>query len=195
MKNKRILIVITVLLLLSGSYFLYQGAYAKYRKKVVQTVNISLAKWDIKINSESIAGKQSISSTVIPIFEANDYIAEGVIAPGASGYFDIEIDATDVDVSFGFELDVVVADQEKFPDIIAYGYIVNPGEDSEILEFSEEGITGEIAHNTPITKLRIYIKWDDSSENVMDNAADTALAIGNATLGMNATFVFTQINQ
>ena len=195
MKNKRILVVITVVLLLCGSYILYQGAYAKYRKKVIQTVNISLAKWDIKINSESIAGKEAISSTVIPIFEANEYISDGVIAPGASGYFDIEIDATDVDVSFGFNLDVVVADQESFPDIVAYGYVVNPNEDSEILEISESGITGEIAHNTPVTKLRIYIKWDDSSENVMDNAADTALAISNATLAMNASFVFTQINQ
>lgn len=195
MKKKRFLVVITVILLLAGSYFLYQGAYAKYRKKVIQTVGISLARWDIKLNSESIAGKETISSTVIPVFEANDYMAEGVIAPGASGYFDIEIDASDVDVSFNYSLTVSVADQETYPDIVAYGYIIDPDNNSEILNISEDGISGEVVHNTSSTKLRIYIKWDDSSENVMDNAADTALAISNATLGMKASFIFTQINQ
>lgn len=194
MKKKRLLVVITVLLLLFGSYFLYQDAYAKYRKKVIQNVDISLANWDIKLNNESIAGKDTISSTVIPTFETNEYMAEGVLAPGASGYFDIEIDATDVDVSFNYELTVAVADQEKYPDIVAYGYTIDPDNNTDISDISGAIITGDIVHNTPLTKLRIYIKWDDSSTNAMDNAADTALAISNASLGMKATFLFSQIN-
>ena len=194
MNRKRFLVVITVLLLLVSSYFLYQGAYAKYRKKVIQKVDISLARWDIVLNNESIAGKNTISSTVIPKFESNDYMAEGVLAPGVSGYFDIEIDACKVDVSFSYELTVAVADQEAYPDIIAYGYTIDPDNNNEISDISGAVITGSVVHNTPLTKLRIYIKWDDSIDNAMDNAADTALAISNASLGMKATFLFSQIN-
>lgn len=169
-----------------------QSTYAKYRKKVEQGVQLSLARWNIVLNNQSIAGKTSVSSDVVPYFEANEHMAENVLAPGATGYFDIEIDASDVDVSFSYLLNIV--QNEQYPDIIAYGYSLDTTS-NQILDIPEDGITGNIVHNTPLTKLRIYIKWDDSSENVMDNATDTALAINNSTFTLNASFVFTQINQ
>lgn len=190
--KKRILSYLFVFLLLISSFYLIQSTYAKYKKKVEQGVQLSLARWNIILNNQSIAGKTTVSSDVVPYFEANEYMAENVLAPGATGYFDIEIDATDVDVSFNYLLNII--QNEEYPDIVAYGYSLDPTSE-QILDIPEDGITGNIVHNTPLTKLRIYIKWDDSSENVMDNATDTALAINNSTFTLNASFVFTQINQ
>lgn len=192
MKKKRILTICLVLLLTISSLYLLQSTYAKYRKKVEQGVELSLARWNIKLNNQSIAGKTAVSSDVTPYFEENENIAENVLAPGVTGYFDIEIDASDVDVSFNYLLNII--QNEQYPDIIAYGYSLDPTS-NQILDIPEDGITGDIVHNTALTKLRIYIKWDDSSENVMDNAADTALAINNSTFTLTASFVFTQINQ
>jgi len=192
MKKKRILVIVFILLISISSFYLLQSTYAKYRKKVEQGVQLSLARWNIVLNNQSIAGQTSISSDVTPYFETNEHIAENVLAPGVTGYFDIEIDASDVDVSFNYLLNII--QNEEYPDIVAYGYSLDPTS-NQILDIPEDGITGNVIHNTPLTSLRIYIKWDDSSTNLMDNATDTALAINNSTFTLTASFVFTQINQ
>lgn len=192
MKNKKLFIVI-ISLIFCCSVYLCQSTYAKYRKKVDQNVNISLASWNIKLNNQSIAGKQTVSGNIVPVFEANEYTAENVLAPGTTGYFDIDIDATGVDVSFSYELNVKVNDSDIYPDIIAYGYTLDPDNNNEVLDIPTDGMTGEIVHNTNSTKIRIYIKWDDSVNTSMDNAADTALAIKNSKIIMKATFLFSQI--
>lgn len=193
MKDKKLFILVSILLICCCFVVLYQDSYAKYKKKVDQNVGITLASWNIKLNNESVAGKETVEGNIIPTFENNEYTAENVIAPGSIGYFDITIDATEVDVSFSYELSVVVNDNELYPDIIAYGYAINPTEDSVASEFPQEGITGTITHNSNDTSIRIFIKWDDSENASMDNIQDTALAIANEEVSMKASFHFTQI--
>ena len=192
MSKRDALIVIFTLLLLVSGYLLYQETFAKYKKKVIQEVDISLASWDIKLNNESIAGKNTISGNITPIFESNEYVAENVIAPGINGYFDIDIDATSVDVSFSYLLKI--EQNDEYPDIVAYGYALDLDNPTP-LDIPEDGINGEIVHNTESTKIRVFVRWDDSNENVMDNAADTAVAINNSEIRINANFNFTQINK
>ncbi len=193
MKDKKLFILVSVLLICCCLVVLYQDSYAKYKKKVDQNVGITLASWNIKLNNESVAGKETVTGNIIPTFLESEYTAENVIAPGSSGYFDINIDATDVDVSFSYTLSVEVNDNELYPDIIAYGYALNPTEDSTASDFPQDGITGTVGHNTNDTSIRIYIKWDDSENASMDNIQDTALAIANEEVSMKATFHFTQI--
>ena len=138
---------------------------------------------------------RAVTGNVVPIFVENEYTASNVIAPGSSGYFDINIDASDVDVSFSYELSVQVNDNELYPDIVAYGYALNPTESSTPLDFPDGGITGEVTHNTNNTSIRIFIKWNDGEGSSMDNIQDTALAIANEQVSMKASFHFTQIKQ
>ena len=188
-------ILVSFLLICCCLVVLYQDSYAKYKKKVDQNVGITLASWNIKLNNESVAGKDTVTGNVVPIFVENEYTASNVIAPGSSGYFDINIDASDVDVSFSYELSVQVNDNELYPDIVAYGYALNPTESSTPLDFPEGGITGDVTHNTNNTSIRIFIKWNDGEGSSMDNIQDTALAIANEQVSMRATFHFTQIKQ
>lgn len=193
MNTKNMIKIGLIALSILIAFFLLRDTFAKYRKKIDNNVDINLANWNIKLNGESIAGKDTISSKIVPIFEENDYIAENVLAPGVKGYYDIEIDATEVDTSFSYTFTTKVSDEEKYPDIAAFGYTINPDSTEEIIEYTGESITGTIEHNTPSTKIRIYIEWDDSDTNKMTNAEDTALAINNNELTMNAEFLFEQI--
>ena len=195
MNKKQIIIGSVVLVVLIISFFVVQDTLAKYRKKVDENISLGLARWDIKLNNESIAGKESITSDVTPIFEESDYVAENVIAPGITGYYDIVIDATEVDVSFSYKLTSIVNEVEKYPDIVAYGYTIDPDNNEEISNYEETGIEGTIAHNTEETKIRVYIKWQDDEGNAMDNAEDTALAISKSSIEMHSTFNFTQIKE
>lgn len=193
MKTKTIIKTSLITMAVLLALFLLQDTFAKYRKKVDNNVDINLANWNIRLNGESIAGKSTVSSKIIPVFEKNEYIAENVLAPGVRGYYDIEIDATEVDTSFSYTFTTKVSEEEKYPDIIAFGYIIDPENNTEIIEYSGGSIYGTIEHNTPSTKIRIYIEWDDSDSNKMTNAQDTALAIYNSALTMNAEFKFEQI--
>ena len=195
MNKKQIIIGSVVLVVLTISFFVVQDTLAKYRKKVDENISLGLARWDIKLNNERIAGKESITSDVTPIFEESDYVAENVIAPGITGYYDIVIDATEVDVSFSYKLTSIVNEVEKYPDIVAYGYTIDPDNNEEISNYEETGIEGTIAHNTEETKIRVYIKWQDDEGNAMDNAEDTALAISKSSIEMHSTFNFTQIKE
>ncbi len=187
--------MLLIFLLFGVTFFLLQDTLAKYRKKVDENVDISLASWNIKLNGESVAGKSSITGNITPIFDESEHVASGVLSPGIKGYFDIDIDASDVDVSFTYHLSVLASDVESYPDIIAYGYTLDPDNNGDVIDYAEDGIDGSIVHNTASTKIRVYIMWDDSDSNSMDNAQDTALAIANENITMKATFNFEQIKE
>lgn len=193
MKKKYLFILLFLVVLITFCAIL-QSTYAKYRKRVEQGVELTLARWNIKVNDESIAGKDSLAENIIPKFEGNEYVLDDVIAPGSTGYFDIVIDSSEVDVSFKYTVFVATDEAEKYPDITAYGYAVNPTDNGEITDYTDEGITGEIEHNTPLTTIRVYVKWNDDENNTMDNIQDTLLAIENQTLSMNTNIHFEQIN-
>ncbi len=195
MNKKSFIIVILLLLSLFGMSLFVQDTLAKYRKKVSQEVSLNLARWNIKLNNEDIVGKDVITSKITPVFSKNEYVADNVLAPGITGYFDIEIDASEVDVSFTYQLTSVIDDSKTYPDIVVYGYTLDPDNSEEITPYTEEGISGTIEHNaTEPVKVRMHIKWDDSAENQMDNLQDTALAIEKSEVIMRGTFTFKQIN-
>lgn len=192
--KKKYLFILLFLGILIVSGIILQSTYAKYRKKVDQGVELTLARWNIKLNNETITGKDVLSEKIVPKFEGNEYVLDDVIAPGSTGYFDLLIDSSEVDVSFKYTISVATEDIEKYPDIVAYSYVINPTDNSETLDYTDEGITGEIEHNTPLTTIRVYVKWNDDENNTMDNIQDTLLAIENQTLNMNTTLHFEQIN-
>ena len=103
MKDKKLFILVSVLLICCCLVVLYQDSYAKYKKKVDQNVGITLASWTIKLNNESVAGKETVTGNIIPTFLESEYTAENVIAPGSSGYFDITINPSNVDLSFDYK--------------------------------------------------------------------------------------------
>lgn len=195
MKHKKMIKIVLILFIILDILFLFQSTYAKYRKKVDQNIDIGLADWNILLNNQSIVGKDTVEGEIIPIFEQNENVKENKLAPGVKGYFDITINATNVDVSFSYDLSVSVADAEKYSDIKAYGYQLDPDNTTEILDYNGESIGGNIVHNTPLTKIRIYIRWDDDEGSTMSNQEDTMLAITNKTLKMKAAFRFEQLKE
>lgn len=80
--------------------------YAKYLTAADGNGEVSIAKWNIAVNNLSIKNNTDISSTIQPIFPGTENIAEGIIAPNAEGYFDLNLDFTNVDVSFEYSLTV-----------------------------------------------------------------------------------------
>ena len=185
-KNDKIFIIIFIGIVSFSLLYLFQASYAKYRRQVNASVQARIASWNIKVNNESIINKTELTSNIVPVIDTSQYVKANVIAPGTGGYFDITIDATNVDVN-------EVSDETPLEDLIFTKYLLNGNQ----YNFSTPGkITGNIAKNTSSTSLRIYFKWNDDSTNTMDNADDTAYATDatHENTEITVTIKFTQRN-
>lgn len=199
MKGKKKDITFIIIFFLSVTMmlaYLFQSSYAKYRKNIEAESSLRIASWDIKLNNESLAGKTKLTNNLTPTYVENEYVNAGVIAPGGEGYVDININAAKVDVTFTYSVTVGLADDNVVEDLKITHYQINPSyatSEKKQLNQNSKKVTGTILHNTTLTTIRLFVSWDDSETNIMDNKKDTAIAIEpNAEAIIKATINFTQ---
>ena len=164
--------------------------YGKYREEVTSTSDMNIARWLILVNNHDIRSQTNVNSIITPIFEGTNDIKNGVIAPTSVGYFDVVIDSSNTDVSFNYEISTGVNENSAVKDLIVTGYSINDGEvinsDNSMVISNSIRYTDHVSQ----TKVRVYLKWDDSENNVMDNTADTNATLeGNALLNVNLKFI------
>ena len=187
--KKRILVLILFCLVF---IFLFQEAYAKYRKYATVQVDNTIAKWNIKINNELIGNKTTLTNNIVPTIENNNYVKTNVLAPTSTGYFDIDIDATDADVTFTYEITISKLNNSTIEDLNIYGYSVDNF--NVVNNVVNNTVAGTITHNTALTKVRVYFNWVDDGTDTMNNQADTNAAVGNtANANILASFHLTQV--
>lgn len=193
MKLTRKVQILLFAIALLFSIMTVSDTYSKYLTSATGTSDISIARWRILVNNEDIRNNSDISQVITPIFDSNSHIAEGVIAPTSQGYFDIIIDHTAADVSFNYEIGVTTNESSSVTDIMATGYSINGG---EIIELEEgDTISADVLNSTTVKviNIRIYIIWDDSETNVMNNSEDTEATISSNPAKIDTNLTFTQI--
>ena len=189
--NDKKFLAIFILVVVLSLFYLFQSSYAKYRKQVTGDIQARVANWKIKVNNEDIENKTTLTNRITPILEENEFVSEGVIAPGSTGYFDITINAEEVDVDFNFEITSEVDENTPLLDLIFYKYTINDTE----YTFEDTGtLTGTINKNTGDTPIRIYFKWNDDATNQMNNQEDTTYGTTEdyENTNVNVTIHFTQ---
>ena len=105
-----------VLLLMSCSLCLcfMSSTYSRYVAGTTGNIDILFAKWQILINTQDITDQNNSNITITPTIEQNENIRENTVAPTSKGYFDIDIDPTNVDVSFRYSIDLEIDNEHKF---------------------------------------------------------------------------------
>ena len=190
-KNDIKFISIFIIIVLLAFLYLGVNTYSKYRKQVAAKGEATVARWLIKVNTEDIRGKTQLTNNITPVWDANSYVKDDLIAPGSTGYFEITIDATQVDVDFNYEIENLNDSTAALPDLIITSYQINGGTETTT---TGNRITGEIAKNTNSTVIKAYIKWnDDPATQSMDNQADTTFAQqADTTADISLRLKFTQ---
>ena len=173
-KSDKIFIIVFIGIVTFSLLYLFQASYAKYRRQATGDIQARIASWNIKVNNETIINKTTLTSDIIPVIDTNPYVKEDVIAPGTTGYFDIIINATNVDVDFTYTITLSVDEDTPLTDLVITGYKLNNG--TLTTYNSTTGIVGDITMNTSQTTIRVYFEWDDSATNNMNNAEDTEYA-------------------
>lgn len=194
MKNyKKFILLITLILILTLILVLIQ-IFAKYLTSASGDATMTVARWNILVNDLSIKENTDISNTLAPVFPGNGNIADGIIAPTAEGYFDLNFDFSDADVSFKYEITTTVDENSSVKDLVTTGYSIDDGEKIVFDELNSP-ITDTILLTDEIDtqKIRVYVKWNDDETATMDNEADTIATTSDTPALLHVSISFTQI--
>lgn len=186
LKKLYLLLALASLLLLVS---VIQNTYAKYISKATANSNFTIASWNFKVNNQDINANSNFSNVIVPVFENNPNIKDNVIAPTSEGYFDINIDHSNVDVSFTEKINLNLSDANTVSDLKITGYAINDG---SIIEFNGNEISTDclLSDNVKINKYRIYVTWIDGDGQTMQNKDDTeATKNGNASISVSLSFI------
>ena len=179
MKEKKYIIIMGIIIIILLSIII-GNTVAKYITSKSSDADINIARWQVLVNNTDITSAATLNNIITPVFPGNNNIASGVIAPTAEGYFDITIDASNTDVSLGYEITTSPNDTSIVTDLVMSGYSIDGGTKQAIVpdENDEFKVTGNILYNSQDkdVSLRIYLKWNDDENDgaEMDNSDDTS---------------------
>lgn len=174
--NKKILIkilIIAVLFILILMAYKLVDIYAVFYSEGQAIVSQSNATWKILVNNLSISS-QSSNTFNVDTFEMEDstHVLDGKIAPGVTGYFYIEIDPgqTDVSIKYSITLDETQMSNDKMK-IVSLEEIES---DTDLILEDETTYTGVISLSDiqagKKAKIKVLLTWENDEQN---NEQDT----------------------
>lgn len=192
-KKKKIILLLAFIAL-----FVFVGStaytYAKYFSVKEGTMGTQIKVWDIKINNESIKNGQTLTERITATIDANTHTAENKIAPGSKGQFTIELDYSNVDLSFNYELSM--GENDNLPDLKIYKLVVDG---QEITATDGAKINNNVLITDPDDDrkkiIEVFIEWNDDENNgaTMSNEQDTQIPINYDSIEFDVDITLTQI--
>ncbi len=158
-------LIILFVVLLSITAYELSVSYALFESENDFVVNSDIGKWEISVNDSMIneTGTFSVNSVHV---DSDSNVRENYFAPGTSGYFDVEIDPNETDVSIYYEIvcrtDYITNSQ------ISLTRIQNVGK-PDLINVADYTYAGVIPlsdiQNGDVTTIRFYITWDNNENN------------------------------
>ena len=197
MKNHKKFLLLLIGLCICFLLFFIVQIYAKYLTSAEGNTALTIANWNISVNNLSIKNNTDISNSIVPVFPGNEHIASNIIAPTAEGYFDLNLDFSNADVSFKYEITALADENSSVQDLVSIGYSIDDGEKITFENYNTP-ITDiiKLTDNIPSRKIRVYIMWDDDTDTqTMTNDADTISTISENPPLLHVNVSFTQITE
>ena len=169
------------------------NTYSRYVADTTGNLKIAFAQWQILVNNDDITNNTTSSVVLNPIINENEYVESNKLAPSSSGYFDISIDPTNVDVAFNYEITLKVLN-ENIPDLMISKYAIlnkdyeegntityNNIENNKIqgsldLDKIASGTDEIIESNFEPFIIRVIFDWYEGESEQMNDKEDTLIA-------------------
>ena len=203
-KFKVLLVIISLSLTLS----LMSNTYSRYVADTTSDIELQFANWQILVNENDITNNSVSSINIVPILEENNNIATNSIAPTSKGYFDIEIDPSNVEVSFDYQINFELLN-DNMPDLLISKYAILDsnyveGDSLTTIPITDNQINNLLTYDSSIEnfrfepfKVRIYFEWYEGQDENMNDEADTQIgneaATNDTKLQIKTTIAFSQI--
>ena len=183
-KKKAFLMLACVWFIITFSVI--QTTYAKYVTNLNANANISISYWNILVNNQNITENSDLSAVMSVVLPGSEYAKSDVLVPGSTGYFDLNIDSSQVTVPFTATISTAINEASSLKtDFVVTGYSIDGG---EIIELTDtNSFTYSIGSDVSNTIITIYTTWVDDG---LDSTEDTSLGIlgGTAILDVNVKF-------
>jgi len=187
-KFRLLLACISLLLLVD----MIQDSYAKYISSTDAESNLTIASWSFLVNNQDVINNSNFSNTITPVLDQNNNIMSGKIAPTSTGYIDVTIDSSNVEVAFNEQISLSTGASNTVDDLIFTGYKLNNGQTIAFTNNTNPTIT--VNHNIneqlTVNTYRFFIEWNDGPNSTMDNSDDVdAATSGVANIEVNINFI------
>ena len=196
-KNRLFIIGIAVVMVALVSLTLVSNTYAKYTSTKQATASTRVAKWDVKVNNTNLGSAGNITFGLFDTILDSDGTAEtdvssGLIAPGTSGTFTINVlNASEVTAAITATATVTNSDNVPIEFRI--------GDSGSFQALTSANLTNALALNDTVLAIgsaatTIEVQWQWVFENGVD-PADTALGVlGTATVTVAINYVAVQVD-
>lgn len=177
---KRVLLLISLLMLFFTIY-LTMDTYALFESNKNYDVSSDIAKFVIKVNGSEAKTEEFVVDSIA--YYENEYVIENKIAPLVDGYFDIVIDAEDVEVSLRYDIEF------DFSSLSIPGLVISSitelGGNTLVLT-DKDTYSGVITladmDSSTVNTVRVSISWqNDEANNEVDSSwgmvADKVISI------------------
>lgn len=177
---KRVLLLISLLMLFFTIY-LTMDTYALFESNKNYDVSSDIAKFVIKVNGSEAKTEEFVVDSIA--YYENEYVIENKIAPLVDGYFDIVIDAEEVEVSLRYDIEF------DFSSLSIPGLVISSitelGGNTLVLT-DKDTYSGVITladmDNSTVNTVRVSISWqNDEANNEVDSSwgmvADKVISI------------------
>ena len=194
MKNKIIYVLCAIMIF--ASIYEITDTYGLFESNKTKLVDNPIASWNILINNSNLNQNRTFTINNFQTDE-NTTVKNGRIAPGTTGYFDIEIDPSDTDVSIRYD---ITFDCSKLPSNLTVesieetnGYTIVR---TDAYTYSNI-ITLTNIKNGVKNNIRVHIKWQKVEEQ---NQNDTEIGLNkeyilNIPITITATQYFNETLQ
>lgn len=199
--------ILLVILSLAITLSLMSNTFSRYVSKATGNIDMAFSKWQILVNNVDITSNTSSSIDLTPVLEENNNVATNTVAPGSKGYVDIDIDPTNVDVSFNYSINLEVKNEEV-KDLIITNYAILDqnyieGDLIETIPLEDNTINETLLYNNTIDNfkfepftVRIYFEWYEGENEQLNDDEDTEIgtkaANENTPLEITASINFEQ---
>ena len=187
---KRRIKILIAFVALAFSLSIISTTYSRYVADANGDVALTFAKWQILVNDEDITSGNVESIDITPTIVENENVASGKLAPSSLGYYDIEIDVSNVETSFDMH---ITLDNEDMADLRITSYSIDDGEEIEI-EDGQIDESFDYDEDLETINIRIYFEWYDvdDSDSEMDNEDDTEFVSNNEEITITTNLSFEQ---
>ena len=177
---KRVLLLISLLMLFFTIY-LTMDTYALFESNKNYDVSSDIAKFVIKVNGSEAKTEEFVVDSIA--YYENEYVIENKIAPLVDGYFDIVIDAEEVEVSLRYDIEFDFSSL-SIPGLVI-SYITELGGNTLVLT-DKDTYSGVITladmDSSTVNTVRVSISWqNDEANNEVDSSwgmvADKVISI------------------
>lgn len=190
--------ILIVFVIFACSLSIVSNTYSRYVAAAEENIDLALANWQILLNNEDITNSSESVGLINPVILENENVANNKLAPSSKGYFDIDIDASSVELSFNYN--IKINKNVLLDDLLITKYQIiedeNNTEEIDYIDVIDNEINGTIDYSQDNAikpfKIRVFFEWFDDENEQSNDENDTEIVKNNDSLKLDAIIKFTQ---